>query len=206
VIRSSAFAVPPAASVTVVADATVDRDAAAPICVTGDPPASATPGYPYSVHGAPEMFVKSMTWYIDPAAPWATPRLAFRPRVAQPFEDPPEDAPDDTDEAGDTDEAVDDTDDAGDAGAEEADDALDVPAELVTDAELAEAATEAEGDPLLHPATTPTTRPTPPTNAPLSIVCRIHRAEVIHRSSLHIRPHGRETAEMPLPPQAIHQP
>jgi hypothetical protein len=39
-----------------------DRDAAAPIWVTGLPPASDTPGYPYSVHGAFEMFVKSMTW------------------------------------------------------------------------------------------------------------------------------------------------
>jgi hypothetical protein len=44
VIRSSALAVPPAASVTVVAVAAVDRAAAAPICVTGDPLASATPG------------------------------------------------------------------------------------------------------------------------------------------------------------------
>jgi len=29
------------------------------------------------------MFVKSMTWYIDPAAPCATPTVAFRYRVAQ---------------------------------------------------------------------------------------------------------------------------
>ena len=29
------------------------------------------------------MFVKSMTWYIDPAAPCVTPTVAFRYRVAQ---------------------------------------------------------------------------------------------------------------------------
>src|SRR5215469_17844456 len=29
------------------------------------------------------MFVKSMTWYIDPAAPCAMPTVAFRYRVAQ---------------------------------------------------------------------------------------------------------------------------
>jgi hypothetical protein len=42
--------------------AAVDRDAAAPTCVTGVPAASATPGYPYSVQVVPEMFVKSMIW------------------------------------------------------------------------------------------------------------------------------------------------
>jgi hypothetical protein len=39
-----------------------DRDAAAPTWVTGVPLPSETPGYPYSVHGVLEMFVKSMTW------------------------------------------------------------------------------------------------------------------------------------------------
>ena len=57
--------------------------AARPICVTGFPPASDTPGYPYSVQVALEIFVKSMTWNVLPAAPWASP--SFRPseRVGQ---------------------------------------------------------------------------------------------------------------------------
>ena len=33
-----------------------------PTWVTGVPAASDTPGYPYRVHVALEMFVKSMTW------------------------------------------------------------------------------------------------------------------------------------------------
>ena len=33
-----------------------------PICEVGVPPASDTPGYPYSVQVALEIFVKSMTW------------------------------------------------------------------------------------------------------------------------------------------------
>jgi hypothetical protein len=69
------------------------------------------------VHGAAEMFVKSMTWYIDPAAPWAVPALAFKLRVAQLFEEAaPEDAPD---EAGD--DTEEEGDEAGEEGAEEGD-------------------------------------------------------------------------------------
>jgi hypothetical protein len=122
------------------------------------------------------------------------PVLARRLRVAQLFEEAaPEDAPD---EAGD--DADEEGDEAGEEGATEGDaagDVVDVPSELGTDAELA------EGEPLLHPATKAATRPTPTKNAPASIVCRICLAEVIHRSSLHIRPRGWETTEMPLPPQ-----
>ena len=51
--------------------------------MTGFPPASDTPGYPYSVQVALEMFVKSMTWYVLPAAPWANPSFRPRERVGQ---------------------------------------------------------------------------------------------------------------------------
>ena len=60
--RSRAFAVCPGARDTTVGPATLDREAAIPIWATGVPAASDTPGYPYRVHVAPEMFVKSMTW------------------------------------------------------------------------------------------------------------------------------------------------
>jgi hypothetical protein len=45
-IRRSAFAVCPGASVTTTGAAVVDRAAAAPTWVAGDPAASDTPGYP----------------------------------------------------------------------------------------------------------------------------------------------------------------
>jgi hypothetical protein len=57
--------------------------AARPICVTGFPPASETPGYPYSVQLTLEMFVKSMTWNVLPAAPWANPSFKPSERVGQ---------------------------------------------------------------------------------------------------------------------------
>jgi hypothetical protein len=56
------LAVWPGPSVTSAAAVAVDRVAAAPTWLTGVPLASETPGYPYKVHGALEMFVKSMTW------------------------------------------------------------------------------------------------------------------------------------------------
>ena len=61
-IRSSVFATAPGFRVIRAGPACGDRDAAAPIWVTGDPPASAMPGYPYSEHDAVPMLVKSMTW------------------------------------------------------------------------------------------------------------------------------------------------
>jgi hypothetical protein len=89
VIRSSVLAVCPGCNVTTVAAAAVDRLAAAPTCVTGVPPASATPGYPNSVQAAFEMFVKSRTWYSEPAAPCESPALTDRSRVAQPEPETP---------------------------------------------------------------------------------------------------------------------
>jgi hypothetical protein len=111
------------------------------------------------------MFVKSMTWYKDPAAPCATPALACRSRVAQPSgpagadcagDDPATACGDcDPDGAADDDGAVD---GAGDDGADAEDDA--------DDAEEAGLDGGAEDDPPdEHPAAAATTAPaatTPP--------------------------------------------
>jgi hypothetical protein len=47
------------------------------------PPASETPGYPYSVQLTLEMFVKSMTWNVLPAGPCANPSFKPSERVGQ---------------------------------------------------------------------------------------------------------------------------
>ena len=82
-IWSTALATAPGERVTSFRAVAWLSAAARPICVTGFPPASDTPGYPYSVQVALETFVKSMTWNVLPAAPWASP--SFRPseRVGQ---------------------------------------------------------------------------------------------------------------------------
>lgn len=106
------------------------------------------------------MFVKTMTWYTDPAAPWETPALACRSRVAQPGA-PAADggAPacaDDPDEAG--------ADEAGVAGAEDA--AADEAAEEGADAPDTDVVAEDTGGaedelPTAHPARTAPAAATP---------------------------------------------
>ena len=77
------MATAPGASVTSFRAVAGLSAAARPICLTGLPPARDTPGYPYSVQVALEIFVKSMTWKVLPAAPWASPGFRPRERVGQ---------------------------------------------------------------------------------------------------------------------------
>jgi hypothetical protein len=74
--------------VTTAGDAAVDRAAAAPTWLNGVPEPSETPGYPNSEHGAEPVFVKSMFWYTDPAAPSEFTTVARRSFVAQPATPP----------------------------------------------------------------------------------------------------------------------
>ena len=77
---STKFALPPAASVTVLADSVVLFRAGAPIC-DADESVRETPGYPYRVHELPPMFDRTIVSYTVPAAPSLVPTDALRPVV-----------------------------------------------------------------------------------------------------------------------------
>jgi len=107
------------------------------------------------------MFVKSMTWYTDPAAPWETPALTCRSRVAQPGA-PPTDVGGATAWADDPDEAG--ADEAGVEGADDtaADEAADEGADRPDTVEVAEDTGGAEDElPAAHPASTAPAAATP---------------------------------------------
>ena len=62
-----ALALAPGARVTTVTGVVLSRLAARPIWVYGGADTSETPGYPYRVHVAPEVLVKTIAWSTPPA-------------------------------------------------------------------------------------------------------------------------------------------